>query len=388
MAYKYSLPSTIPPLIVNVPSFQIAAPPFESTFVNLTKKANMSADQVAVKNMNTLLATEFAAEKPTELKQVIDMLDKNGYNVDALIPLSKGYVFLWNSEENKIELVLEADAGEKTKLEDGQGYINMEIDNSDDFAAALFVGKEVTLTKNITLNQTVNVNGDVTIDMNNFKINGASIEKGRVFDLGDGAKVTINAGNDATIVLNGGKYIAETNNGSFIKPRGNGIISITLNNVVYEDKSENGAVVACENYTGKDFDLTVTGGNYKAAEGFRVHGKAVIKEATINSAGFAIEGFYENTIVTVIDCVINTKGGCTMPDSVEVPPYGIFAGYNSKIIVNNCSINSDLANLCVANTGGEIEATGSGYTYKIITPKEGVLGQKVTINSEMYTQPN
>ena len=32
------------------------------------------------------------------------MLEANGYNVDALTPLSTGYIFVWNAETNKIEI--------------------------------------------------------------------------------------------------------------------------------------------------------------------------------------------------------------------------------------------------------------------------------------------
>ena len=119
---------TIVELVIVIAVIAVLAAVLIPTFVNLTKKANMSSDQVAVRNMNTLLATEFATEKPTEFRQVIDMLDKNGYNVDALTPLSKGYAFVWNQEENKIELVEVTAVGEAPKLE--TGALNIGLDKN------------------------------------------------------------------------------------------------------------------------------------------------------------------------------------------------------------------------------------------------------------------
>ena len=50
---------TIVELVIVIAVIAVLAAVLIPTFVNLTKKANMSADQVAVKNMNTLVNKRF-----------------------------------------------------------------------------------------------------------------------------------------------------------------------------------------------------------------------------------------------------------------------------------------------------------------------------------------
>ena len=93
---------TIVELVIVIAVVAILAAVLIPTFSNLVKKANLSADQVAVKNMNTALAVE---SKPEDIESAVKLLDEAGYNAfEALIPVSKGYTFYWMVSNNTIVL--------------------------------------------------------------------------------------------------------------------------------------------------------------------------------------------------------------------------------------------------------------------------------------------
>ena len=73
------------------------------TFASIIDKANMSADQVAVKNMNTILTTEDNPEN--DRKKVLEILSEAGFNTEHLIPTSANHKFYWNSTYNMVLLV-------------------------------------------------------------------------------------------------------------------------------------------------------------------------------------------------------------------------------------------------------------------------------------------
>ncbi len=321
---------TIVELVIVIAVIGILAAILIPTFVNITKKANMSADEVAVRNMNTLLATEFVKEKPSELKEVVDILDKNGYNVNSLSPISAGYTFVWNKETNKIELIKSDSITDKLiDLSTGSSFINVKVGTKEELMSALNRGNDVTLTNNITVSDTFNIIGDVTIDMNKFSLNAAS-NTSRPFNLTNGSTLTINAegsniicgnyglvnipaGNSGTVVLNGGNYTANTDNGSFIKVRTgevtkDTIVNVELNNVNYVDSSNDGYIITPvandrTSFLGK-LNITINGGSYQANSGIQTTGTATIKNATIKTKGFgiAVEGgkaTVENCNITV-----------------------------------------------------------------------------------------
>lgn len=96
---------TIVELVIVIAVIAILAAVLIPTFVSLTRKANQSADQQAVRQMNTLLASEsLAGEAPTKIQDIKSILTANGYN-HKLDPLFKGYHFAWIAEKNVIVLV-------------------------------------------------------------------------------------------------------------------------------------------------------------------------------------------------------------------------------------------------------------------------------------------
>ena len=107
---------TIVELVIVIAVVAILAAVLIPTFSNLIKKANLSADEQAVRQMNTALAIYTAENgKPDSIGEVKNTLDANDINIDGLTPVTKGYAFYWNPEENTIALVGEG----KDQVQDG-----------------------------------------------------------------------------------------------------------------------------------------------------------------------------------------------------------------------------------------------------------------------------
>ena len=97
---------TIVELVIVVAVIAILAAVLIPTFSDLIKKANMSSDEVAVRNMNTILAAEQVMDDNIkDVSKVRSILAQAGYNSDNLVPLSKDYKFYWSSTYNVVLLV-------------------------------------------------------------------------------------------------------------------------------------------------------------------------------------------------------------------------------------------------------------------------------------------
>ena len=163
---------TIVELVIVIAVIAILAAVLIPTFASIIKKANLSSDQSAVRNMNTALAADTAVvdADDLDLKIVIDALDAAGFNAKkALIPTSSGYTFYWYKTYNKIVLAKDGEVVypvdnqelvdnfaadvEKTgddqvlfDLEGGYKYVDVVAKDVKSLSAALEAGNE-----NITL---------------------------------------------------------------------------------------------------------------------------------------------------------------------------------------------------------------------------------------------
>ena len=97
---------TIIELVIVISVVAILAGVLIPVFSNIVKKANLSADQVAVRNMNTAIATTSILDGDIEKVTIIrETLDQAGYRSDDLSPITKGHKFYWNKTYNVIMLV-------------------------------------------------------------------------------------------------------------------------------------------------------------------------------------------------------------------------------------------------------------------------------------------
>lgn len=97
---------TIVELVIVIAVIAILAAVLIPTFSNLIAKANVSADQQAVRSMNVALMSDEALNgKPSNLGEARAVLAKAGYNSDGYHPISAGHTFYWDADLNCILLV-------------------------------------------------------------------------------------------------------------------------------------------------------------------------------------------------------------------------------------------------------------------------------------------
>lgn len=99
---------TVVELVIVVAVVAVLASVLIPTFSAIVKKANISADTQAVRNMNVILASESADSAPDGIEAVIALLEENG--VTDLSPRTRFYKFFWLGDKN---VILLADAGDR-----------------------------------------------------------------------------------------------------------------------------------------------------------------------------------------------------------------------------------------------------------------------------------
>ena len=96
---------TIVELVIVIAVIAILAAVLIPTFSNLIKKANESADQQVIRNMNTVLATYIESDK--EISDVMAYLRSNGYSYEKMVANTKGYHYCYAKSTNQMYLLNE-----------------------------------------------------------------------------------------------------------------------------------------------------------------------------------------------------------------------------------------------------------------------------------------
>ena len=140
---------TIVELVIVIAVIAILAAVLIPTFTNLIKKANMSADQQAVRQMNTLLAAEEATGKPETFANAINALLASDVSAKNYKPLVNGMSFYWVKSINRVVYV----DGEMTvvypkdyedlsyNMADGWFSLSGEVPTDDKWAEKIAGGK-------------------------------------------------------------------------------------------------------------------------------------------------------------------------------------------------------------------------------------------------------
>ena len=293
------------------------------------------------------------------------------------------------------EFDIVVNATQWTEEEDGFG--NDQYDAEADFAvavgseaelaAALGNGQNVIITEDFSVENTITVTGDAVIDLNANV--DASVNITRPFNIEDGASLTINGADkevkvgkyglanipaNGEVILNGGIYTANTDNGAFIKVRDDvADVNVVMNDVTYVDQADDGFVV----HTGlaENTKITVNGGNFTANAGFAAGGDLSVKNATIKTAGVAFEVMGD----AVIDnCDITIDPGVTVSTA---PPAAVAVsnGGYAKVTNNTFAITNGVAYF-VYSTGGDIDAANNNINTYTITKA----GSTISIDGVEY----
>ena len=102
MAKKLRRAFTIVELVIVIAVIAILAAVLIPTFTTLIDRANLSADQQAVQQMNTILTAEGVENKPQNVEEAKKILQNAGYNVDSYVPMSADKIFYYDLSENKV----------------------------------------------------------------------------------------------------------------------------------------------------------------------------------------------------------------------------------------------------------------------------------------------
>ena len=163
-----------------------------TTFIT---KANLSADQQAVAQMNTMLEALDVTNEPQDIKALYEYLNQTGMTAEDYKPLSKDHIFVWDKELNRVLLVKDNKVvypEEYAEIANPNNWFNLKADEITLGEAptvtngAVSLGsasdlittfKNVADIKTMTLSGDVNlmganafipkVNSDLTIDGNN-----------------------------------------------------------------------------------------------------------------------------------------------------------------------------------------------------------------------------
>ena len=378
---------TIVELVIVIAVIAILAAVLIPTFSGIIKKAQLSSDQQAVRNMNVALAA--SGDLGDDMNKVIDALSENGFNSKkALIPVSKNYEFMYSKANDCIVLVNAEDEANKVvvypeditfdvndvvSLEASVIYLDAVVTDAKSFGEAIENGQmEIKLDADVAIEDTLYIpkNANITLDLNGKKLD-ASKNGSRPLELLDGASLTVNAegatvdcgkyglinvpsGAAATVVVNGGTFNANLDNGAFIKLRsGSKDVNITLNNVTYTDTSDDSFVVNSDGYDG-NLTFVVNGGSFTSKTGFCLP-TIKIDGATINTKAAAFEIFKNGEIS---NCTITTENA----QQGTAPAAGVAVSNNGTATVSNCTITTGGAAFYVYSTGGSITATNCTVT--------------------------
>lgn len=367
-------------LVIVIAVIAILAAVLIPTFVSLINKANQSSDIQAARAMDTALQTESAAKAPTELEEVIEILDAAGFNVDSLQPITKDCTFYWSLTLNKILLINDAEGNilypnkvdakptDSQNLMDGKGHIKAEVSGASGVMEAISGGLGATLTDNIDdLNSiTVNVGDDVAVDLGGKTVTAAERQPGVDHQYAFNVYGTLTLTNgviDArgVEVRSGGKLIigegvtikAADNNGGaaiYLYPGAEVVINGgTFTAEACKDELTGGSVVL--NAGGK---LTINGGTFTS----NVNGPYVVNhqggETIINDGVFnASRG-----VVCATAGTLTINGGTFKKTSDLGSSYVVYAGGSGVVNVKGGSFTTVGAeNTLYCENGGTINGT-------------------------------
>ncbi len=321
---------TIIELVIVIAVIAILAAVLIPTFASLIKKANMSADQQAVRQMNTILAAEGAVEKNT-IFDVYDVLAANGFEAEDYKPLTKNTAFVWDASIDRILHV----SADYTTIYYPEEYTDMSAEDRNDWnnlvnvlpegekpegfekddtevtvtsaAEYVYVVKEFNQNKTTKETLTIDLGGNV-IDMHGTSVTLANSTKGYLTKdvvLKNGTFKNVNAVDAAYISTknqagNDGVYVASTLFGVLSGA------SVTIEDVVIENANIK--------------NTHVSNASFLIANA--MNGTAVIKDVTIKDSTIIAHRNAGALVGLATNKGSVTLGGDIVLDNVQVKTVG------------------------------------------------------------------
>ena len=235
---------TLVELLVVIAILAILASVSVVGYLSFTKEAQISADEQAVTEMNTvLLGDQTLNGKPNSASDVKNILRENGYNAELKAYYSK-YTLGWLSNENVIVLVENGSIVYPDKFDNYSTtylvYLNeLVVSTKDEFIGSLQELDKADGYVNVKLNNDLELNETAIAIANNNELEIDLNGKNMVSNLSEKKRIALEVSGSADLVLNNGKISSKTADagltaGLYVANKGNAKISnMTIESNIY-----------------------------------------------------------------------------------------------------------------------------------------------------------
>ena len=193
---------TIVELVIVIAVIAILAAVLIPTFSGIIRKANLSADQQAVRQMNTALAVD-GAVTPTDIFALHEVLDELGLTSEDYHPLTKGTYFFWDADLNRIlhvdenmVVITPAEYAGQAYVAGTSNWFSLTLEIAEEKIDGVNNGATVTIANGAQMQYVLNKLDEGTIKTLTIELEDTIDMMGAIFSL---PKFDANAGYDITI---------------------------------------------------------------------------------------------------------------------------------------------------------------------------------------------
>ena len=355
---KRRLGFTIVELVIVIAVIAILAAVLIPTFTNLVKKANMSADMVAVKEMNTILSAEEVSGKPENIVKVQEILKANGIN--DFTPMDANNVFYWIGTDNRIILwdtklskVIYPDEYVKKFENVGNPSIDWNDLNLDYSLIYVEAEENQSLDEALVLAIEQAESGDIIVLPENSNITMA------LSDIGNKMLMANSIGKSITIDLNNSTLISKDGNSLNVPVSGelvmvNGTL-VNTNMLIKEDSVI--TVAAGAKVELKNINLKTNGtGLFPESNASEV----IVMNSNIQACGFGV-GTRNTTSDNIHIRLKNTKIA-VLDSSLGDGFAGVMINVPGLLEIDNCTIVGDYQGIIVRGSTAIIKNSNVSIT--------------------------
>lgn len=374
---------TIVELVIVIAVIAILAAVLIPTFTNLIKRANLSNDQSAIRNMNTIVTAENAMEEFRYPSDAVTALYANGWNEGKLSAYTKGYHYAYDAANRRFFLLDEQDAvvypeggadkgglwafynnSRSDKIEGITNYIALSNVVSQQYFSEVFTGAAYTIDLYNHYISVQNTASGTTITLQN------GVVAGNAADLGFEADESVKGRADASSVApdgdgkyDGSEYVTFTKNGqgqetavvieNLIFELGDSNFPAAARNIILNGRTAAGNSVPAMDVTFRNCSFILTSGMMSCAATAPYAGKLTFDGCTFDqrSAGnycLTIEGRNDGYAlcsgaawsVAVTNCIVQSEGRGINLSSAAQEKTQRFVFTGNTFIINNPNGNS------------------------------------------------
>ena len=375
---------TIVELVIVIAVIAILAAVLIPTFAGIIKKANLSADQQAVRQMNVALATASAEKTPANIDEVAKILADAGFNAeDTLVPVSKDHRFYWSATYNVIVLVkgnevvfptdnddlvngFEAENNSGKCYDLKLGYGKTEIAGAEDLKNALANGENVAFNTKSETPVALPLSAESHSNNKVGRKYGMLVEAGEVVSIDLGGNTLTTDAESVGLVVEGEVVLSNgtiSSRGITVLPGG----KLTIEDGVTVEASADNGGAAIRNFG----VVTINGGVFNAVGGDKGEDITYEPGCIYNEGYMVING---GTFTADSSCyAIITSGTLIINDATVTASRGAVSINSGEVVIEKGTFNV---------LGQELQNTGYAVYFA------GAERSTCTINGGTFTKAN